>query len=110
MACGDSKSTRTSCYLAKTHMVILGSTAIPLQRPMESAMPLENVPRPKFLRLSEVVSRVGISRSAIYVWIAADKFPAQVKLGTRTVWVEAEVEAWVLQRIADDRNIKRGEG
>ena len=75
---------------------------------MEPLMSLEHVPRPKFLRLSEVASRVGISRSAIYVWIAAGKFPAQVKLGSRTVWIEAEVDAWMLERVQAGRTANNG--
>ena len=71
-------------------------------------MPLENVPRPKFLRLPEVVSRIGVSRLAIYVWTAAGKFPAQVKLGSLTVWIEAEVDAWMLERVQAGRTANNG--
>lgn len=43
----------------------------------------------------------GLSRSAIYALVAQRQFPAQVKLGPRTVgWVEGEVVDWIDLRIA----------
>ena len=43
-----------------------------------------------------VISRVGLSRSTIYAWIAAGRFPRQVALGAGSVgWREAEIDAWI---------------
>ena len=48
----------------------------------------------KFLKLPEVQSRTGKSRSAIYQGIKDGSFPRQIKLGPRAVgWIEAEIEA-----------------
>lgn len=57
------------------------------------------------LRLPEVKQKTGQSRSTIYDKVQRGEFPAPVKLGERAVgWVEAEVEAWVKDRItARDR-------
>lgn len=57
------------------------------------------------LKLHEVTSRTGKSRSSIYESIAEGDFPKPVKIGERAVgWVEAEVDAWVKGRIeARDR-------
>ena len=42
----------------------------------------------------------GLSRSSIYAYIDKGYFPAQVKLGERSVaWVEDEVVAWIDSRI-----------
>ena len=52
-------------------------------------------PRTRFLRVSEVAARTGLSRSTIYVWSADGRFPAPVRLGGRVQrWVEAEVDEW----------------
>ena len=58
----------------------------------------------RFLRLPEVLARTGLSRSTIYVRLAAGCFPQPVSLGGRTVgWIEAEVDEWVRERIAESR-------
>ncbi len=57
-----------------------------------------------FLRLPEVMERTGLSRSTIYVRVAAGRFPQPVALGGRVVgWIEAEVDEWVRERIAESR-------
>ena len=58
----------------------------------------------RFLRLPEVLERTGLSRSTIYVRLAARTFPRPVALGERAVgWIEAEVDEWVRERIAESR-------
>lgn len=53
------------------------------------------------LRLPQVKSRTGLSRSEIYRRIAAGTFPAPIKLGERaSAWPEHEVTAWIEARIA----------
>lgn len=59
------------------------------------------------LRLPVVKGRTGLSRSSIYEMMKHGQFPAPVKLGERAVgWVEAEVEAWLGERIAASRKAK----
>ena len=50
------------------------------------------------------MERTGLSRSTIYVRLAEGCFPRPVALGGRAVgWIEAEVEEWVAERIAESR-------
>ncbi len=68
--------------------------------------PMEQTTNPpiRFLRLPEVMARTGLSRSTIYVRVAAGRFPRPVALGGRAVgWIEAEVDEWVRERIAESR-------
>ena len=52
------------------------------------------------LKLNDVKKMTGLSRSSIYAYINKGDFPAQVKLGERSVaWVEQEVIAWIDGRI-----------
>ena len=55
----------------------------------------------RFLRLCEVVERVGLSTSQIYRLIGNGKFPAPVPLteGARR-WLEHEIQDWLKSRIA----------
>ena len=49
----------------------------------------------RFLRLSDVESLVGLSRSTIYWLIAERRFPAQIRVGPRAVrWRAADILAW----------------
>lgn len=54
----------------------------------------------RFLRLPEVLSRTGLSRSTIYVRLEQGRFPQPVSLGARAVgWIETEVDEWMRERI-----------
>lgn len=53
----------------------------------------------KILRLPEVKSRTGLSRSTIYLRISKGTFPRARSLGARAVgWYESEITAWIEQR------------
>lgn len=55
---------------------------------------------PRLIRLPEVMDRVGLRRTAVYERVKAGEFPKPRSLGPRcSVWVEAEVDAWVNQVI-----------
>jgi prophage regulatory protein len=57
---------------------------------------------PRLLRLPEVRSVTGLSRSMIYLLEAQQKFPRRVKISLRAVgWPEDEVRQWVSLRIAN---------
>lgn len=57
---------------------------------------LTSAPPPRLLRLPEVMSRVGLRRSAIYQRMSEGRFPKCRSLGHKcSVWVEAEINAWV---------------
>jgi prophage regulatory protein len=52
------------------------------------------------LRRKQVQSRIGLSRSTIYLRVAEGTFPRPVSLGARAVgWLESDVEAWVRQQV-----------
>ncbi|TXS96761.1 AlpA family transcriptional regulator [Parahaliea maris] len=60
----------------------------------------------RLIRLPEVRSLTGLSRTHIYRLVAAEEFPAPLKLGggerTRASgWLEVEVLAWIESRIAE---------
>lgn len=51
----------------------------------------------RLLRLPEVLSRTGLSRSTLY---ADPTFPKSVKVGQRAVaWAETEIDAWIEARL-----------
>ena len=51
------------------------------------------------LRRPRVTDKTGLSRSTLYEAIKRGEFPAQVKLGARSVgWLESDIEAWIAAR------------
>ena len=82
----SSKAARTRRTRAKT------------ERPME-----RKTNRPtRILRSAEVEARTGLSRSTIYRWRVAGRFPPAVVMGGRTVgWFESDVEEWLRERTED---------
>lgn len=64
----------------------------------------------RLIRIKEVISKTGLSRSRIYQYINEDKFPSSVSLGGRSVcWVESEVDNWIENTIEQrDNNLLYG--
>lgn len=52
--------------------------------------------RSRLIRLPEVMTRVGLSRSCIYKRMSEGRFPKSRSLSPKcAVWVEAEVDQWI---------------
>lgn len=65
---------------------------------------MKNAQKPRrLLPLAEVMTRVGLRKSAIYERISRGEFPAPVTLGSTSRWVESEVEGWIADLI-DERD------
>ena len=74
------------------------------------ANPIHPVPpRLSILRRREVEARTGLSRSTIYLRIAANCFPTPINLGGgRAVgWVAEEIEDWLQQQVAASRKASK---
>jgi len=62
----------------------------------------------RFLRLTEVRSRVGLSRSQIYRQISDGKFPKAYNLGARAVaWLESDIDTWIENCVMTGRAVQR---
>ena len=56
----------------------------------------------RLLRLPEVISITGASRSSIYAWIKVGEFPAPIATGPRmSAWDSSLVSEWVNKKIAE---------
>ena len=70
-----------------------------MQQPTESgyATPIDEGPR--FARMATVVRVTGLCRATIYRMIAEQRFPAQVRIGSRAVgWRWSDLERWSKER------------
>lgn len=55
-----------------------------------------NVSSPRILRLPDVITQTGMSRSSIYSRMKAGSFPQAVHLGPRTVgWMQSDVDGFI---------------
>jgi len=58
----------------------------------------------RLLRLNEVKTKVGLSRSTIYRLMQEDSFPKSIILAGRSAaWLESEVDDWILQQVREVR-------
>lgn len=65
---------------------------------------LNDISSVTMLRLPQVCKVTALCRSMVYQLEADGHFPQRVNIGVRSVaWVEAEVQAWLAQRIATCR-------
>ena len=61
----------------------------------------------RFMRLPEVKSVSGLSRSHIYDLISRGEFPSQYKLSGRVSgWLESEIRDWVAVKINQKQILK----
>ncbi|WP_323897580.1 helix-turn-helix transcriptional regulator [Aeromonas allosaccharophila] len=62
----------------------------------------------RYIRMKETCHKTGLSKSSIYDLMNAGAFPKTIKLGGRSVaFVEAEVNAWMAERLTASRDLKR---
>ena len=72
-------------------------SAFPYDRAAHCARPV------RMLRLAQVLEVTGLGKTKIYDLQAEGKFPMRVKITSHSVaWIEAEVQAWLADRI-DER-------
>jgi prophage regulatory protein len=58
----------------------------------------------KLIRLPQVKSTTGLSKSTIYARISEGTFPKQISLGPRlVVWVEADIQNWITEQVSAAR-------
>lgn len=54
----------------------------------------------RFMRLPELMTRVGLGRSKIYEMMAEGEFPKPIKLGRASVWPNHIVEQWMSKQMS----------
>ncbi|HYG06497.1 MAG TPA: AlpA family phage regulatory protein [Stenotrophomonas sp.] len=52
------------------------------------------------LHIKGVRAKCSISEATIYRLIQAGTFPKPYKVGTRSLWLSTEVDAWIMQQVA----------
>ena len=58
----------------------------------------------RILRRKQVEAQTGLSRSTLYDYIRAGRFPPPVRVGDRAVgWIEAEIDAWLAAQVERSR-------
>ncbi len=63
---------------------------------------MSQIVSPRIIRLPEVMSRTGLSRSSIYNFLLAGNFPSRIKLGARSIgFLEADINDWISGKIAE---------
>lgn len=56
----------------------------------------------KALKIQQVITKVGLSRSYIWKLEQANKFPKHFKVGLRAIrWLETDIDTWLEERKAE---------
>jgi prophage regulatory protein len=99
---GDAFSSVHSATENRMTLIVSGSQSlIPSKYGKRPEMGIKRI-----LRIQEVKHVTGLSRTSIYRQMAAEQFPAAVRLGPQAVgWFEHEIQAWIesLERTRDFR-------
>jgi prophage regulatory protein len=67
----------------------------PVERSIKTlANEAETKPR-RLIRIREVLYRTGLSRTGLYQRTGDGLFPAPIKLGRTSVWLESDIDAWI---------------
>lgn len=51
------------------------------------------------LEVNDVCRKVKFSKTTLYELIKNDSFPKPIKVGSKSVWVEAEIDGWIESKI-----------
>lgn len=59
----------------------------------------------RLIRIKEVLTKTGLSRSALFKLVFDGEFPKPVKIGENsprgaTAWVESEIDDWIANLVA----------
>ena len=52
-----------------------------------------------FLRLPQVLARVGFGRSHLYSLVSRGLFPQPLKLGRIAAWRSSDIDSWIARQI-----------
>jgi len=55
----------------------------------------------RFLRLAKVLSRVDLSKTTWYELVKGGSAPPPCKVGRNSLWVESEIDRWMMSRMQD---------
>lgn len=58
----------------------------------------------RLLRIDRVLDLVPIGRSSLYRYVEEGSFPAPIKQGGVSLWVNTEIQAWLRDRLAARRS------
>lgn len=58
------------------------------------------------ISVEDILVKLPVSRPMIYALIARHDFPKPLKIGARSLWDEAEVQAWIDTKYAERDNAK----
>ena len=72
------------------------ATVTPLERARAEAA--DRATAVRLLSKREVLDRIPLSYPSIWALMRAGKFPRSRKAGNRVVWIEAEINDWILGR------------
>jgi len=50
------------------------------------------------INIKDVIAKTSLKKTAIYAAIKSDGFPAPIKLGSRSAWIEEEVDDYLASR------------
>jgi prophage regulatory protein len=54
----------------------------------------------RLLQLKPVLAQTGLGRSTLFKLMKRKNFPLNLKVGSRSLWVQSEVNAWITAQIA----------
>ncbi|WP_233963602.1 helix-turn-helix transcriptional regulator [Pectobacterium versatile] len=58
----------------------------------------------RLIRLPEVLLRTGYGKAWIYRLISEERFPTQIKIGSRSIaFIESEIDDWIQATIDETR-------
>ena len=57
-------------------------------------------PKERLIRLDEVMSRTGLTRSLLFKLVKVKSFPRSISLaGSAVAWPESKIDGWIAARI-----------
>ena len=58
------------------------------------------------LTLRDVSAQAGVQSSFIYERMKTKQFPKSIRVGRRALWLQSEVQAWIQDQVAKNRQVQ----
>ena len=59
----------------------------------------------RLIRMPDVISLTGLSRSSIYFKMKKKEFPPKIQIGERSIaWLEADIYEWINDKLTKGKN------
>jgi predicted DNA-binding transcriptional regulator AlpA len=85
------------------HLLIVSKLSFPIFLKRKGKEMKQEIKNNRFISLEKVSELTSLGKSTVLLWEATNKFPPAVRLSkTKRVWLEGDVDSWIVSMHSQD--------